>query len=335
MPWGNLTSAFASVGLLATNIQADSAEEAQLLEVRKIWDRAPHNAFTDLVRFQGQWYTAFREAPGHAVPPVGQEGGFIRVLRSEDGRQWNSAVLLEGEEGQDLRDPHLSVTPDDRLMVNGAAAPHEPPTNRRQSFVWFSKDGEQFSDAHPAADPDMWLWSVTWHRGICYGIGYSTVGRKFARLYKSDDGKTFETLVDDLGIGEYPNESALVFTEDDTGYCLLRRGGTGMIGTARPPYTEWHWKDLGVRIGGPELIRLPHGRFVAAVRLYDGRVRTSLCWIDPEQGTLTEFLKLPSGGDTSYPGMAWREGLLWISYYASHEGKTSIYLAKVKFHVED
>ena len=45
---------------------------------------------------------------------------------------------------------------------------------------------------------------------------------------------------------------------------------------------------------------------------------------------MTEFLKLPSGGDTSYAGLAWHEGLLWVSYYSSHEGKACIYLAKVK-----
>jgi hypothetical protein len=39
--------------------------------------------------------------------------------------------------------------------------------------------------------------------------------------------------------------------------------------------------------------------------------------------------------EASYPGMVWHDGLPWISYYASHEGKTSIYLAKVKFPVED
>lgn len=49
--------------------------------------------------------------------------------------------------------------------------------------------------------------------------------------------------------------------------------------------------------------------------------------------TLTGYkpvLKLPSGGDTSYPGMVWHQGLLWLSYYSSHEGKTSIYLAKIR-----
>jgi hypothetical protein len=29
--------------------------------------------------------------------------------------------------------------------------------------------------------------------------------------------------------------------------------------------------------------------------------------------------------------LLWHDDLLWMSYYASHEGKTSIYLAKIKF----
>ena len=104
----------------------------------------------------------------------------------------------------------------------------------------------------------------------------------------------------------------------------------GHLGIARPPYTDWTWRDLGVRIGGPNMIRIPDGRFVAVVRMYDAPVRTSLCWLDPDKGTMSESLRLPSGGDTSYAGLVWHDELLWISYYSSHEDKTSIYLAKVK-----
>ena len=43
----------------------------------------------------------------------------------------------------------------------------------------------------------------------------------------------------------------------------------------------------------------------------------------------TESRKLPSGGDTSYAGMVWHDGMLWISYYSSHEEKTAVYLARV------
>ena len=82
------------------------------------------------------------------------------------------------------------------------------------------------------------------------------------------------------------------------------------------------------------MIRLPDGHIVAAVRLYDGGARTSLTWLDPDAGKLIEFLKLPSGGDSSYAGLVWHEGLLWVSYYSSHQGKTSIYLAKVRIRFE-
>jgi hypothetical protein len=74
---------------------------------------------------------------------------------------------------------------------------------------------------------------------------------------------------------------------------------------------------------------LPDGRILAGVRLYDGGARTSLCAIDIERGQLTELLALPSDGDTSYPGLVYHRGLVWMSYYSSHEGRTSIYLAKL------
>ena len=45
---------------------------------------------------------------------------------------------------------------------------------------------------------------------------------------------------------------------------------------------------------------------------------------------MQSLLQLPSGGDCSYPGMVWHDGLLWLSYYSSHEGRTGVYLAKVR-----
>jgi hypothetical protein len=70
-------------------------------------------------------------------------------------------------------------------------------------------------------------------------------------------------------------------------------------------------------------------RLLIPLYLASPRARTSLSWIDPTAGTMTECLELPSGGDTSYAGLVFQGGLLWISYYSSHEGKTCIYLAKV------
>jgi hypothetical protein len=302
-------------------------EPVQLVKVKKIWDRAPHNAFTDLVRFRDQWFCVFREGKNHVSP-----NGALRVITSKDGEKWESAALITSP-NSDLRDAKITVTPDGQLMLCGAEALHDKSRKTHQSLAWFSKDGRTWSKRHEIGDPDFWLWRVTWHKGRAYGIGYGCGKDQSVRLYSSKDGRSFDTLVKPLFDRGYPNETSLVF-DGDTCFCLLRRdgkGANGLVGTSKAPYTKWQWKDLGVRIGGPHMIRLPDGRFVAAVRLYDGKTRTSLCWLEPRTGKLSEFLKLPSGGDTSYAGLVWHEGLLWISYYSSHEGKTSIYLAKVKF----
>jgi hypothetical protein len=320
------TALLAIVALLATT--NGYALSAEIIEARKIWDKAPHNAFTDLIRFEGRWYCVFREGKGHV-----SADGALRVITSVDGKTWESAALITSD-NSDLRDAKITTTPDGQLMLSGAESMNKPVEYKHQSLTWFSQDGKTWSKAHKVGDRDYWLWRTTWHGSTAYGIGYGTnKSKRLIRLYTSRDGKSFDTLVENLFDAGYPNETSLVFLEDQTCYCLLRRDGqpnTAQLGTARPPYKDWTWKDLGVRIGGPHMIRLPDGRFVAAVRLYDGGARTSLCWLDPQAGTLKEFQKLPSGGDTSYAGLVWHDGLLWVSYYSSHEGKTSIYLAKVR-----
>lgn len=310
--------------------------QPELIEVKRIWDRAKHNAFTDLTRFKDQWYCVFREGQAHVSPD-----GALRVLRSKDGEQWESAALIQ-DSGSDLRDAKITVTPDGQLMLSGAGAIHPPAEYKHQSFTWFSSDGENWSDAYPVGDRDIWLWRSTWHKNVAYGFGYVTNRStdRFLRLYRSDDGKRYTTHVGKLEAHGYPNETSMVFLDNDICFCLLRRdpsgdSGNGLVGYAIPPYTDWTFTDLGIRIGGPHALQLPDGRMVAAVRLYTPKARTALGWLDPEQGKLTEFLSLPSGGDTSYPGLVWHDGELWVSYYSSHEAKdnpfsSAIYMARVR-----
>jgi hypothetical protein len=299
----------------------------ELVESRKIWDAAPHNAFTDLTRFRDRWVCTFREGKAHVSPD-----GAVRVITSADGAKWESAALLRSEAG-DLRDSKLSITPDGRLMLSAASALHKPTDFKHQSLSWLSADGTDWGEPAKVADPGYWLWRVTWHKDAAYGVGYHTGTPPQVRLYRTVNGRAFEPLAVMVAGQDYPNEATIRFQPDGTALCLLRREkgtATGLIGTSKAPYSDWAWKDLGVRIGGPNFIRLPDGRLLAAVRLYDGKVRTALCWLDIDAGKLTEALTLPSGGDNSYAGLVWHDGLLWVSYYSSHEGKTSIYLAKVR-----
>ncbi len=308
----------------------------ELLEVRKIWDAAAHNAFTDLVRWRDQFYCAFREGRGHV-----STDGKIRVLQSADAKEWTSAHLAQLA-GYDLRDAHLSVTPDGRLMLLGGAAPRgkdnqSAPTG---SFVAFSEDGSVWSGPRIVFEPRRWLWCLTWHEGKAYGVSYTAgPGERYLALLVSTDGVTYEPLVRKLLEGGYPTETTLRFDASGVCYALVRRDRrddypySAMLGVSRGDYTEWQWHDLGPEFngfGGPNFIELPSGHWLAAGRMHAGGAHTGLCYLDVTEHKMTKLLKLPSGGDTSYPGLVWHDGLLYVSYYSSHEGKTSIYLAKVK-----
>jgi len=124
------------------------ANEPKLIEQRRIWDRAPHNAFTDLIRFQDRWFCVFREGQNHVSPD-----GALRIITSQDGATWESAALIQSSDS-DLRDAKITIANDGRLMLSGAAALHDKKTHTHQSKVWFSKDGFDWSPAIDVGDRD-------------------------------------------------------------------------------------------------------------------------------------------------------------------------------------
>ena len=54
--------------LVAVALLLSAPPKAELVEVRKIWDRGAHNAFTDLVRFKDAWFCVFREGKKPRLP---------------------------------------------------------------------------------------------------------------------------------------------------------------------------------------------------------------------------------------------------------------------------
>jgi hypothetical protein len=305
--------------------------EAQIVELQRIWDRAPHSAFTDLMRRDDRWYCVFREGQGHVSPD-----GAIRVLSSADGERWSPWARLEHPVA-DLRDPKLTLAANGQLMLSAVGAMHQPSDARHKSFVWYSNDGRDWQGPNFVGDADYWLWRPAWHRGKAYSFGYSTGPdreHRTLRFYLSLDGKDFRALNNNAFDQGAPSETSMMFLSDGSALSIMRRDAgskTAQIGRSQAPYRSWKWTDLGVRIGGPQFLRLPDGRIIVGSRLHDPDAHTALSWLDPENATLTEFLRLPSSGDSSYPGLVFHDDLLWVSYYSSHENnRTSIYLAKVK-----
>jgi hypothetical protein len=313
---------------------AEAADEApQLVSVEMIWGEAQHSAFTDLIRWRDQWLCAFREGENH----VGSQG-VIRVLQSDDGQHWKSLSRIE-HDAFDLRDANLSITPDGRLMLLAGAKISDAAGRRTGSLVYFSDDGETWTTPEMISELGRWMWGVTWHKGLAWGVVYPAPAQMgVSSLYNSPDGVHFKPVVKNfLTKSEWPTEARLRFGHDDGALCLHRtdaKRNLAYLGEASPPYADWKWRELDRYIGGPNLLQLPSGKWIAAGRILDPKPVTALLSLDLEKGTTTPILKLPSGGDTSYPGLVWHDDMLWMSYYSSHEEKTKIYLAKIRFPLE-
>jgi hypothetical protein len=167
-------------------------------------------------------------------------------------------------------------------------------------------------------------------------MGYAVVYQPTTMyVLKTKDGKYFEK-VSKLDIDGYPNEATIRFDKNDKMYVLVRRekeDAMGVLAKSESPYTSWTMTKMNQRLGGPNFIFLNDKTLCVGSRFYemvDGKLTPSTAiFLSDLDGKIYKTIKLPSGGDTSYPGMVVYDGQLWFSYYSSHEGKTSIYLAKV------
>ena len=218
----------------------------KIVDVRKIWDQAPHNAFTDLVHFEGRFFCVFREGEGHVSPD-----GALRVIASSDGVDWASAALITSDHS-DLRDAKITVTPEGQLMLCGAEALHDRSVHTHQSLAWFSSEGAHWSERVEIGDPDVWLWRVTWHRSVAYGMGYGCgESSRRLRFYRSEDGRQFRALGDYFTDGDYANETSIVFV-GDTAHCSAAARRRGCHGD------DWH--------SGPTIQPLVVERFRSLLR---------------------------------------------------------------------
>jgi len=67
----------------------------KLINDQRIWDgNGTFCAFTDLIRYKGRLYCAFREGATHV-----SEDGKLRILSSADGQAWTPAALIEAADG--------------------------------------------------------------------------------------------------------------------------------------------------------------------------------------------------------------------------------------------
>ncbi len=335
--------------LLTTGICSpadDALPKVKVESIRRAFHNGEHNAFTDLVRFQGKLYLTFRSCPdGHMVNPTAS----VIIMTSQDGRQWEQVHRFAVED-RDTRDPHFLVFNDKLFVYTGtwysgktAIPVAEYDLNKHLGFAAWSDDGKSWhSPVMLDGTFGHYIWRAAAHDGKAYLCGRRKIG--FAEgpkgegveveslMLESDDGLIWrKRAVFQETAGD---ETAFLLEPDGAVVAIGRRGGANaQLLRSRPPYTEWDRKDLDRYVGGPLIVKWGD-RYVVGGRhsTPDRGPKTSLCWLVGDQ--LQEFAELPSGGDNSYPGFVeMGPGRALISWYSSHEedesGKTitAIYLA--------
>ena len=318
--------------------------------IHRIVDDGLHNAFTDLAKFQGRFFLAYRSCPeGHMIFPTSK----IHVLVSDDGVNDWEEVFCFSVPSRDVRDPHFLLFQDKLFVYSGTwlcplADSDERDMNDHLGYAVSSRDGVVWTG------PTMmegtyghYIWRAAAHGNRAYLCGRRR--REFApgqdenrreliqaAMLASDDGLIWYKA--GLFADGYGDETAFLFEED--GACLaLVRGADPVparLSRLRPPYDHFDHVELDRNVGGPLLARWGDRLLVGGRKMLDpDHPVTSLYWLEDDR--LHEAAELPSGGDNSYPGfvdLGGGRGLL--SYYSSHEGSRRgvapchIYLAELR-----
>lgn len=326
--------------LWGTAGRAGADTKAELVSTELVWDKANHVTNPDLIRFGDRWFLACQES---ATP--GWPGGVVCVLSSADGKKWESAALIESPTPKrGLYAPTFTLNPDGRLTVSalgflpypGVPNPLPESGGMLKTMAWTSKDGRAWGEPTPISPDEFPFDRVVWHNGTAFGCAQGRIcgSAQTIQIMSGKDGKTFETLHTTTFRGIMPHDGELLF-EGDTAYCLIT-GPAGLVpggrlGTAKAPYKQWEWKELGQPIRHPRFLRLPDKRVVATVGLYDQKkFRTALCEFHPATGKFTELLELTTGKEPASTGLAWHDGHVWVGYPLAAGDKTRVHLAKVK-----
>jgi len=300
--------------------------------VRKICSDGRHNAFTGLGFFDGRWFLAFRNAPGHGGVDSRQ-----MILASDDLREWRIAHEYRRPDEpdgtrHDYRDSYL-LADGRRLLLYSCATPVRKDGTRLMTYsqVQVLRAGSAWGEPQLIAEGKV-LWKPIRHGGEFFVAAYSATsdeGRDLD-LLRSADGLSWERVAR-IGAG---SETVLHPVSPDELLALVRT-------EARPYYFEFHrsrrpftkWEKVAT------IPKIVQGQHLIAARdavYLIGRERPDYRQTaDPERPSfaqhrvkvwrvrdndLDELLELPSAGDCAYPGaVAQGDGAIVISYYSRHE----------------
>lgn len=306
---------------------------AQIASRKVYGDGSTYCAFTSLIKKDGLFYLAFREAQTHV-----SEGDFgvIKILTSKDGDNWNFFQTIS-EPFVDMRDPNLSVSPQGNILLLWGARMKLQSGEYTTKTHYSKMRRGRFTEPKAIRLPDFvddrccaWCWRMTWGEQYGYTIVYRHDGTKQRTdLLRTKNGKLYKHVIE-FDIPDTPSEGKVIMLDSQRMLAVVRTDKKGYFGQSTYPFRNWSWQQMPEFIGGHDIC-IEANTFVCASRRHTAQGnKTYVYYGSSEAATFDKSMSLPSGGDTGYCSVLKVENEWWISYYSAHESqKPSIYLAKI------
>jgi hypothetical protein len=314
-----------ATGISWTAIQLPKAVDPNL--VVENWtavSNGAHNAFTDLIRWNNDFYLAYRSAPSH----ISFQSKIV-VQRSADAKTWTTLAELPYR-GEDIRDPKLAVIKSQLFLYS---LKNVDPMAEPYGTVFSSSPGGQSWQPWQDVQPGWLFWQPqSYDNKTWYVAAYSTKQDQVA-LFQTQDGRNW-SKVSVISSGERQSETAITFTADGKLIGVIRLEGEGdllpatLIVTSIYPFQQWtSMRSQVTRLDGPSIFSYQGlvfaiGRSEPAGGLVFGeqgglfnKKRTSLYQVTA--GGLKKMTDLPGDGDTSYTAIVIYGNEAFVSYYTN------------------
>ena len=293
-----------ALAVLALAIQALIAPAAPTLDwMEKVSTEGEHNAFTDLILWDGYYYICYRHGETH-----NSMDGEIHVQRSLDMRAWEPCGVIRTM-GDD-RDPHFAATDDTLYLYFGVwdlthSDDTSPPDRKAvRSHCAKTQDGTTWSKVQAVYDSGWWLWRVRVLDGVFYTAAYTAVrptpDKRVTQLLRSDDGLEWE-LVSTVTDQNMAGEADMWLEANGAMSLLTRTRNNAILYRSDEPRQTWTATQLDALVHSPVMAQWNDRRFIAGRDKHEGKTVTKLWELDGDR--LAELMVLPSGGDTSYAGL--------------------------------
>lgn len=326
----------------------------------------------DLIRFEGQFYVAYRTAPSHFASRKAR----IHIMRSENGTDWicEHSIHLDS----DLREPRF-------LNLNGQLRLYffQAGTNFLRfepRHVWtLARTGAGTWGQIEDARLDGYVpWRLRMHRGRAlmsayYGQGFYAGRRCEVRLFSSEDGVHWSPISAEPQLA-YKGAGESEFIFDDLGNLWgtvrLEFNGSYVIHASKDSLGCWqtkynrnkydsalmfrHGSDIYLvarrNVDGPFykmakwIPRFLRGKY-SLIRYSLGAKRTALFRLNQQTHELEHLFDLPGRGDNAYAGIAEidEDTFLLVNYSNDIHGpdltwlrgqwkETHLYTVRLDFH---